>query len=207
MQRDLRQRLLSKAVVDWDTGCWIWTASINMHGYGQISVKCSDGKFRPRRAHRVSYQMLMGPIPDGLQLDHLCRNRACINPAHLEPVTNRENTIRGDGPSINSRRLRGRTHCKNNHPFDESNTYIDPLGKRVCRACSREKVRRAEGRSGSQQRTRGRRVVVAQWFGKWLAVGECGHQIPTTNGRQTRSVICRDCDPSYSTTPPLGGAA
>lgn len=76
---------------DQETGCWNWTRTIGSNGYGQIGV----GGARKKYAHVASYEELVGPIPDGLQLDHLCRNRRCINPAHLEPVTPRENTRRG----------------------------------------------------------------------------------------------------------------
>jgi hypothetical protein len=91
-------------------------------------------------AHRWMYEYLVGPISDGLQLDHLCRVPACVNPAHLEPVTPKVNYLRGESPlAVNARK----SVCKNGHPFDEENTVIVPRG-RQCRACRKEASRKYE---------------------------------------------------------------
>ncbi len=103
-------------------GCWIWRGAVNRAGYGAFSV---DGT--TRRAHRVSYELRVGPIPEGLHLDHLCRVRACVNPAHLEPVTHAENVRRGARA--------GQTHCKRGHEFTPENTRVDKSGGRCCIAC------------------------------------------------------------------------
>jgi hypothetical protein len=79
-------------------GCWIWTGVINHNGYGRYTYARPDGRSLASRAHRIAYELLVGPIPDGLQLDHLCRVKACVNPAHLEPVTQDENMRRTRGP-------------------------------------------------------------------------------------------------------------
>lgn len=108
-------------------GCWEWTGRLNTNGYGQTRV----GDRRPH-AHRVAYELVVGPIPTGLQLDHLCRNRACVRPDHLEPVTQTENVRRGVGFSgLNARK----THCIHGHEFTQENTRILVDGGRRCRTC------------------------------------------------------------------------
>src|SRR5215471_3586165 len=107
--------------------CWIWTASANNQGYGQIWHR-EDGK--PRLAHRLVYELLIGPVPEGLTLDHTCRNPLCVNPAHLEPVTQRENIARGMSPGAIAQRT-GR--CRRGH-FD---WHTRPDGRRYCRECRR----------------------------------------------------------------------
>lgn len=111
--------------------CWEWSGSIDpAYGYGRLSF---GG--RQWRAHRWVYEKLRGPIPAGLTLDHLCRNRTCVNPDHLEPVTNKVNVLRGVG--ITARRAR-QTDCVHGHPFDSANTHLGQHGERICRICRRE---------------------------------------------------------------------
>jgi hypothetical protein len=130
------------------TGCWEWTAS-KAHGYGQFGVRAGD----VRMAHRYAYEYLVAPIPVDLQIDHLCRNRRCVNPAHLEPVTLVENVMRGIGPgAVNARK----THCLHGHAFDEANTYTDKSGRRQCRTCRRRNNRKHLAENPNYHRDRKR---------------------------------------------------
>lgn len=119
--------------VDARTGCWVWRGNLNEDGYGRLWQRV-DGKRKLRYAHIVSYEFHVGPVPEGLELDHTCRNHACINPAHLEPVTHAENIRRGTSPAAVAR---GAEHCPQGHPYDAANTYERPDGTgRGCRACN-----------------------------------------------------------------------
>lgn len=112
-----------------ESGCWEWTGSIS-HGYG-----CFRYHNRAQRAHRVAYMLLVGPIPEGLALDHLCCNRKCVNPEHLEPVTLFENSRRADTWRRAAEKRRQRTHCRRGHEYTKENTYIQSKGGRGCRKC------------------------------------------------------------------------
>lgn len=120
---------MSKVVKD-DNDCWLWDAHITKSGYGQFKL---DG--RTQRAHRVAYEIFVGPIPDGLQLDHLCCVRHCVNPSHLDPVTGRENTLRGNTiPALNL----AKTHCPKGHPLSGDNLVPWEARQRSCRICVRD---------------------------------------------------------------------
>lgn len=132
------ERLLARFEID-EHGCWLWTSRLfTQTGYSCITVLMDDGRWSPTVAHRAMYMALVGPIPDGLHIDHLCRVRACVNPDHLEPVTQRENTMRGENQTA---RQVLQTACIHGHPFTEENTYRKPgkPNKRECRQCNRER--------------------------------------------------------------------
>ena len=126
--RPYDERIEERRVID-DNGCWNWPVT-DRNGYGRFRVGSADiiGSRTMAYTHRVAYETFVGPVPEGLELDHLCRNRACCNPEHLEPVTRRENARRGrvTGP---------RDTCKRGHEFTPENTYTFPNGRRNCRAC------------------------------------------------------------------------
>lgn len=115
--------------------CWLWTAALTGGGYGYMRVgSMVDGTRGHARASRVAYEMFRGPIPEGLQLDHLCRVRACVNPDHLEAVTQRVNLLRGETlVAANAKK----THCPNGHPLvgDNLDKHSLKRGRRICRAC------------------------------------------------------------------------
>lgn len=112
--------------------CWRWRGAL-VRGYGKFWL---DGK--QRSAHRVAYELAVGPVPSGLTLDHLCRERSCVNPTHLEPVPMRTNVLRGTSP-IAANAVK--SQCVNGHPYDLVNTRFGKTGRRTCRACDRERKR------------------------------------------------------------------
>ena len=132
--RPVLDRLMER-VVETETGCWEWQGC-RVSGYGRMFIGSrKDNSRKAAQTHRLMYQELVGPIPEGLHLDHLCRNPPCCKPDHLEPVTSRENTIvRGVGGAADQAR---QTHCKRGHEFTPDNTYRDRHNKRHCRTCHR----------------------------------------------------------------------
>lgn len=112
--------------------CWLWTGSMNGHGYGTLHT-CTNGKPKMYMVHRVTYELAKGVIPPKLVIDHLCRITNCVNPDHLEAVTDKVNVLRGIGKSA----IRARqTHCVNGHEFTQVNTYRRPGGNnRACIIC------------------------------------------------------------------------
>jgi hypothetical protein len=125
------ERLLSR--IEKTEVCWIWTGQRDSNGYGKIGSGGRNGRNIP--THRALYELSIGTIPDGMELDHLCRNKICCRPDHLEPVTHAENMKRG-GPA-------NKTHCKNGHPFTPENTYRWRVtNRRRCRICNKLARRR-----------------------------------------------------------------
>ena len=130
--------MLWSRVREASSGCWEWTGALST-GYGVL-------RFGGRQAytHRIAYEIVVGLIPSGLQIDHLCRNRACCNPAHLEPVTRRENLMRGNGPAaVNARK----ETCPHGHDYAGANLYVAPNGRRGCRACRQAALDRRDLRA------------------------------------------------------------
>ncbi len=136
-------RFASKVAIE-PSGCWRWRGNLHpTSGYGRIWFSKTDS----RSAHRVAYEWAVGPIPEDLVIDHLCHNRWCVTPSHMEPVTNGENVLRGfSGSAVNARKDR----CWRGHPFDAENTYVASAGNRHCRECARirKRARRAALKTG-----------------------------------------------------------
>lgn len=124
-------------------GCWLWLGSTNPNGYGRFFIKRG---LPALLAHRYSYELTNGPIPEGMQVDHLCRCRECVNPSHLELVSPRVNTLRGNSPSAISVRL---GQCSRGHKRNSANSYVSPsTGKRECRQCRRHRRSRPHRHGG-----------------------------------------------------------
>lgn len=135
--------------------CWLWTGGTS-RGYGQLSWG-SPGTPGRTSAYRFAYELLVGPVPEGMQLDHLCRVRNCVNPAHLEPVTCQVNVLRGIGPSATNA---AKSHCAKGHPLAGENLVVNSKGQRICLECRRRSGREAarkraalEGRIAQKART------------------------------------------------------
>jgi HNH endonuclease len=116
--------------VDASGDCWLWTGRLRASGYSEVRLY----PLEERLVHRVAWFLLCGPVPAGLTLDHLCRVRHCVNPDHLEPVTQQENNRRSQSRSA---KLGRQVKCRRGHDFDKANTYVNVQGKRRCRACQR----------------------------------------------------------------------
>ena len=142
--KDAQERFWAKVSRVSTSDCWLWVAAKSTTGYGRFSL--IHGTMVA--AHRFAYELLVGPIPKDLQIDHLCRVRGCVNPSHLRVVTARENTLAGFGVTAQNAR---KTACHNGHPFDLSNTYYLPQGGRSCRACACKNAGRYRARRREHQ--------------------------------------------------------
>jgi len=145
---NILERLLANVSPEPNSGCWLWLGKTDKGGYARLAIKSAHGPFIARLAHRISYTLLVSPIPEGPDLDHLCRVHCCVNPAHLEPVTRSINLKRGIGVGDAGRvaataHYKAITHCPQGHEYTEENTYCRPKapGQRYCRACL--KIRQA----------------------------------------------------------------
>lgn len=128
---------LAQRIVALENGCWQWTGAHEGGGYGNVRWNGKNIK-----VHRLLYICYQGYIPKGLELDHLCRNKGCCNPGHLEAVSHKINVSRGDLAAANSSRKLSRFTCPSGHPYAGSNLYIEKDGSRRCRTCGRERKRK-----------------------------------------------------------------
>lgn len=151
----LIERFEAKCYPEPNSGCWLWIGSIRSNGYGQIFVgKKSDKSNYPAQAHRVSYTLFRGPIPKGMVLDHKCRNKVCVNPDHLDPVSNAENVRRGNPGMHMKYKSAAATACRNGHPRTSENTYRRQQdGAIVCKDCVHDRkiaLQQRKGQSASR---------------------------------------------------------
>jgi HNH endonuclease len=138
--------------VDKSGDCWLWTGYVTPQGYGMFRLNGLAS-----RAHRVAYELVNGPIPEGLVVDHLCRVRHCVNPSHLEPIVFHENIIRG----TQGEWAKAKTHCPSGHEYTPENTRIDERGSRQCRKCRHEQACR--------YREEHRALLAAKALARWRA--------------------------------------
>ena len=136
----LPARFWDKVQPEPNTGCWLWVGSTSSVGYGDFWL---NGQHLG--AHRLSYTSLVGPIPSGMVIDHLCRTTVCINPSHLEPVYQKENCRRGIKGVLT-------THCPQGHPYNDLNTCLRSRGSRDCRVCRRAGLARLRARKRAEQK-------------------------------------------------------
>lgn len=183
----LPERFWAKTRIEdtgYETYCVTWTAYRLYNGYGRFGL----GGGRVGYAHRVAYEAVVGPIPAGLVIDHLCRNRACVNPAHLEPVTNRENILRGE--TIMAAHA-AKTHCVHGHEFTPENTEpagVNGLG-RNCRTCTRVRAERygAERRAATAAKPKREPATHCR-------NGHLYDEINTLFRKKDGARICRTCN-------------
>lgn len=150
----LRNRFWNNVNKKDDNSCWLWLGYLDKGGYGTThlsSTECINAKSRTVWAHRAAYELLIGPIPSTLVIDHLCRNRGCVNPKHMELVTSKENVMRGMGICAKNK---VKTHCPKGHVLSGVNLYAYG-NRRHCRTCN--KATKARYRQRERNKTRERR--------------------------------------------------
>jgi len=173
------ERFEAKFIPEPNSGCWLWFGA-SSDGYGYIG--CGG---RNRLAHRVSYEIHRGPIPEGLELDHLCRLHCCVNPDHLEAVTCKVNIGRGLTGETARRRQMDKTHCPKGHPYDETNTiWRETKYGRWCRACMQTRAKARRERALMERQPKPPKTEFA-----------CGHSFVAENiiKRKNRSGDCAEC--------------
>jgi hypothetical protein len=190
---DLYERVWGRVVIDPSPvpelldPCWLWQGGLSPTGYGQIYVSARWVEFigasrvGPHGVHRVSHWLGGGVIPEGYEIDHLCRRRHCVNPAHLEAVTPRTNTLRGTSAAALSAQ---QDHCIHGHPFDEQNSYWNGI-QRVCRECQRLTTRRQTEKRNPDARPYQRRP----WTHKGADYRRC--ERPGCDERYCSNGLCR----------------
>jgi hypothetical protein len=142
-KRPMMERFFEKVIFEPNCGCWLWEGTWSPDGYGYFHV---EGR-KMKVAHKFLYEREIAPVPEGMELDHLCKLRCCVNPQHLEAVTHAVNISRGQSGSYN----KNKTHCRNGHPYSGDNLRTTASGERVCRTCCRERMREHRARKAAKQ--------------------------------------------------------
>lgn len=138
-------RFMAKVLPEPNSGCWFWLGCVGAGGYGSYRIGSrSNGSRKIAKAHRVAFELFKGKIENGLHIDHLCRNRICVNPDHLRQVTKKENTLCGISFSAINKK---KTHCPSGHSYSGSNVYFDLRGGRACKACHNKRGRGSRKRA------------------------------------------------------------
>lgn len=179
-------------------GCWPWGGPRNNYGYGKIRNSGGAPGEKVFMAHRVAYEVFVGPIPAGLEIDHLCRTRHCVNPSHMEPVTPKENWRRGLSPTAIAAR---RQTCPKGHPLSGDNLYVYPHGGRCCRTCQRAAAREIDRRRSQKPE---RRASLRRRYAERVATDPAfvaANRARTNETRALRRSLgqCVDCGTPNST--------
>jgi hypothetical protein len=165
------------------SGCWLWTGATAKNGYGWL---------HKTPAHRLVYETATGTyIPAGMDLDHLCRVRNCVNPEHLEPVTRSENLRRGMGAEMLRQRFRAQTHCRHGHEFTPGNTYINMKGHRCCRECARLRINPNSARRKPLRGVLATEVISIPHRQRLSVCGHCGAPEYVVSGDYLRALRLR----------------
>lgn len=166
--KTLEDRFWEKVIVV-DDDCWPWMAHASGKNVARLNYGTFHSGMRTVPAHRFSYELKFGPIPDGLVIDHLCHNPICVNPDHLEPVTQSENVLRGENEGGPGQSLK--THCKNGHPLSGENLITTKSGVRRCRTCRRRSDRRSWSKNSEKYLAQKKAARLSHYEDKEVADG------------------------------------
>ncbi len=144
----MRATLERNSIPEPNSGCWLWMGSVSQKGYGYM---CGGKKHHHISVHIAAYELSKGKVPNGMEIDHKCRVRCCVNPDHLQALTHADNVRRGIGLAAKVSGIqKAKTHCPEGHPYDDKNTYVNPSGSRSCRTCCQKynHIKRPRSRGG-----------------------------------------------------------